>query len=169
MLAILMKRSCLPAALSAMLAGLPVVTGCTDERQSYAFSHVAPSGWDSEDTLTMTADTLRRGGTYAVILCLRLTTTPPTYPYTDITLAVTGHYAAQHHRTVTTTDTLHLTLTSERGDMQGRGTSLFQFDVPFDTLRLVPGCAPTFTISHLMRRDPLPGISDVGLRLVAID
>lgn len=167
-----------------------LLTACRPDVSNVSnFQSIDEEGWWREDTLTFSIDTLRPNTRYAVTLSLRTAAAPDVYPYTDLTLAVRRQFiatdSAQAHfleadslsyinslRALNTTDTLRLTLSTPRGDAQGRGTSLFQYDFPIGTLTApasVSAAAPlTLSIHHLMRRDPLPGIRDVGITLRAL-
>lgn len=141
-----------------------VLTACRRYETTNAFRSFAVDGWDSDDTLIVPIDTLQADGTFVLSLHLRVATAPPRYPYTDIVLLLSRRLSSDGH-TLISTDTISLPLTSARGDMEGRGTSLLQIDVPIDTLSLPAGTSGSFALTHLMRRDPLQGIHDVGLSL----
>lgn len=151
-------------ALSLSFLLLLLLTGCRPDVSTFsAFQSIDEEGWWREDTLTFTVDTLQPATRYAVTLSLRTAAAPDVYPYTDLTLAV------RH----TETDTLRLTLATARGDDEGRGTSLYQYDFLIDTLSIdstiiSPTTPLTISVFHLMRRDPLPGIRDVGVQLRAL-
>lgn len=62
-------------------------------------------------------------------------------------------------------DTVECRLTDEKGDIAGHGVSLYQFTQPFLTQYLQAGSSADFSIIHIMRREMLPGISSVGIKL----
>jgi len=62
-------------------------------------------------------------------------------------------------------DTLYCSLTDREGDVSGKGVSVYQYTFPVDTFQLHRGARGTITIHHIMRRNLLPGVSDVGIRL----
>ncbi len=128
-----------------------------------AFSqfHTLPTeGWGRTDTLRFEVDSLKRYGAYAVTLSLR-TSSAPAYPYTDVSLEVCREFVGQNMLT----DTLTLLLNNKNGVPTGTGTSLYQHDIPLDTLILNKGDRGIYKISHIMHHTPLPGIRDVGLTL----
>lgn len=161
----LRKHTAFGAAVLMLALLLPFMSGCGGNRRAYAFGHVDHRGWDSGDSVVLHVDTLTAGGIYAVTLCLRISTAPPFYPFTTLDMVVNSRYRAAGRPAATFSDSLSLELTSDRGEMQGFGTSLKQFAFPVDTLRLAPGTSVTYTISHYMRLDPITGINDVGVRL----
>ena len=57
-------------------------------------------------------------------------------------------------------------LFNEQGHVQGRGVSQFQYTFPLSAMDLEEDELLYVKIRHDMKRDILPGISDVGLRVV---
>ncbi len=132
----------------------------------YSEFRSTPSGvWTSADTLTFNVDTLRRGGRYALTLCLRAPASQP-FPYHHLWLeARLGNLVADTARR----DTLHLALVAPNGRSLGRGIAVHQYEIPFDTLQLLPGASGRISLRHIMRRDSLPGISEVGVVLQELE
>jgi gliding motility-associated lipoprotein GldH len=158
------------AAPAALVALLTLATACRHDTPLHAFRSLPEEGWGREDTLCFEVDTVPAAGRYAVTLCLRAATAPVAYPYTELLLAVMREEPRRADGDSTAAsavccDTLRLSLTSERGDMEGNGTALSQLDIPLDTVTLPKGYTATYRLCHLMRRDPLPGLRDIGLRL----
>ena len=60
---------------------------------------------------------------------------------------------------------IKMQLTNEFGDPQGHGVTLYQFDLPWRMQHLQAGQWADISIYHIMRREMLPGISNVGIRL----
>lgn len=147
------------AAAALWLAAL-LTTACDSGVATTAFRTLPEAGWDSEDTLVFgPADTLAEGGTFAVVVSLRLPESHR-YPYRELLLAVVSHLPD-----TVRTDTLSFNLTEEHADLKGHGMSLRQYDFAIDTIRLEAGATPAFDIAHCMRLSPLPGIRDVGVTL----
>ena len=87
------------------------------------------------------------------------------YPYRDIWLGVS-------HNTEDTltyvTDTLQLFLVDEAGNKTGNGLcGLYQCNLPYKAFIPIrtEGSTRTFRIVHIMRDNPLTGISDIGIQL----
>jgi len=137
---------------------------CENHTPVDAFRSFPAAGWNRENTLIAPLDTLQVGGRYVLSLHLRLASAPMRYPYTDIVLRVAREWRADS-LSVAAVDTLFLPLILENEHIDGRGTSLLQVDFPIDTLTLPTGAVGRFSVAHLMRRDPLQGIRDVGLSL----
>lgn len=147
--------------LSAIAAGLTLcmTTACGSDSTEIGFRNIAAEGWDEADTLSFDIDSIPATGGYALEICLRSTVTPP-YPFREISIAV-GRQWTGHSQT----DTVCLPTHPVRSETQIRGVSLLQYDFPIDTLHLAAGTKLRVTLRHLMRRTPLPGIRDTGVRL----
>ena len=52
-----------------------------------------------------------------------------------------------------------------KGNVEGKGVSYYQYDFPLSTLRLEKGDSLALVVRHAMKREILPGISDVGIML----
>ena len=66
-------------------------------------------------------------------------------------------------------DTLSCRLIDETGNALGNGVSNYQYLIPLTSLTLKKGDRLRIAIRHDMKREILPGISDIGLRLRRID
>ena len=64
-------------------------------------------------------------------------------------------------------DTLNCSLADEQGNAMGHGISHYQYLFPLATLSLNKGERLHVTIRHDMKREILPGIADIGIRLTA--
>ena len=63
------------------------------------------------------------------------------------------------------TDTLTCHLIDNSGNATGYGINHYQYIFPLTTLKLDKGESVRVTIRHCMKREILPGILDVGLKL----
>lgn len=145
------------------LALAATLAACDDRVAATAFRSLPPEGWHSADTLVFPADSLAAGSAYAVVLSLRLSAAHP-YPFRSVTLTAARCFPAD-----SLTDTLTLPLVEGRSDMSGKGTTLYQYDFTIDTLLTDTATRGCYVVRHLMRRDPLPGIHDVGITLRRLD
>lgn len=157
------RTTALIAGAAALLTAV-LLTACRPRPAAYAFSSVPVDGWERGHVLTFPIDTLSHAGTYRLDICLRTSTARP-YPFRTLWLEVRRRLGTDGR---TQADTLACNLTNAKGDPDGRGVSLLQYDFALDTLSLPAGTAGTITVRHIMSRDILQGISDVGLRLTPI-
>ena len=66
---------------------------------------------------------------------------------------------------VATTDTLDCKLIDERGNATGQGVSQYQYLFPLKTLSLQRGDSLHLEVHHDMKREILPGITSVGIKM----
>lgn len=119
------------------------------------------AGWERNDTLTFDVPRLRLGGSYAQTLGLRVT---GAYPFTALSLLV-ERVVEPGHRVYA--DTIDCRLYDDKGNILGRGVTTYQYAFALPPLNLRAGDSLRVSVRHVMKRDPLPGVSDVGYRLVA--
>lgn len=145
-----------------LLAALSLAAGCGEPRPAVAEAGCGPEGWESGDTLVLAADSLPAAGDYRLSFGLRTSATRP-YPYRELVVGM---------RTETCdtawTDTLVCTLADAQGEPAGSGLSHYQYEFSADTLRLTLRPALRVRIYHLMRLDPLTGVTDVGAALIPL-
>lgn len=159
-----MPRTTALIAVAAALLTATLLTACRPRPATYAFSSVPVDGWERGHVLTFPIDTLGSAGTYRLDVCLRTSTARP-YPFRTLWLEV-RRQPGDSDRVYT--DTLACNLVNAKGDPDGRGVSLLQYDFALDTLSLPAGTTGTISVRHIMSRDILQGISDVGIRLTPL-
>ncbi len=154
-------------ALTAALLLLTLATFCACVRRStmYEYRPTPVDGWEQSDTLRFHADTVRRGGVYALTLGVRSSRVVP-YPFQTLWLVVRQQW---HNPDYRRTDTVECRLALPNGDDPGHGVTVGQYVCPVTTLQVREGASADFTVTHFMRRELLPGITDVGLRLRRVD
>lgn len=126
------------------------------------YSHYEPtpiSGWEKSDTLSFCISPIQQDGTYSEEIGLRIS---GAYPFKGITL-ITSQYTQPYH--ILRTDTLHAHLIDDDGNIQGTGVSYYQYNFRLATLRLYANDTLYVNIRHNMKREILPGISDIGVTL----
>lgn len=118
-------------------------------------------GWERSDTLTFDVPRLRLSGRYAQAVGLRVT---GAYPFTALSLLV-ERVAEPGHRVYA--DTIDCRLYDDKGNILGRGVSTYQYSFSLPPVDLREGDSLHVSIRHVMKREELPGVSDVGYRLQA--
>lgn len=147
----------------AALAGMvSVMQACSGDVVYDTYNHTQLAGWDKADTLFFDVPPLRSAGIYRQNVGLRIN---ESFPFTGITLVV-DYTVEPEHRVCS--DTLRCRLTDDKGNTLGRGVSYYQYDFTVSELRLNEGDSLHVGIRHIMRREMLPGVADVGLRLSLI-
>ena len=130
---------------------LLLLMSCTGHNRFHSYLPVNKDGWKRTDTLCFHAvpiDTNRN--CMEISLGIRHT---HKYPYRDIWLSIGK-------------DTLHIDLADEQGRWKGKGIGdmrLVQQEASI-SLTDMDSCG-TIRIHHIMRHDPLPGISDIGIEV----
>lgn len=132
---------------------------CSKEKNVLCFNYhaISPIGWEQHDVQTFKLDTVSTEGDYDFFVGLRSTNA---YPFQSLWLLICEQ--AERPDTVAS-DTLECRLTDRQGNELGDGVSLYQQEFFLKTLHLQAGQVVTVTVSHIMRRPILQGISDVGL------
>lgn len=138
-----------------------LLAACGRDDGTRCFVARSPSadGWETGEVLDFPLDTVRQAGRYALHVGVR-TSAAKAYPYRNLALRVSERVGDTAR-----TRLLRLVLTDRHGDINGRGVSRYRYEFPADTLRLEDGEAATVEIAHDMRRQILPGITDVSVRL----
>ncbi len=116
-------------------------------------------GWEKNDTLSFEVPKLARGGTYDMELGIRIN---GAYPFTALTLIVEQTVLPSGK---TYKDTIDCKLVDPKGREMGSGISYFQYSFPVRETALAAGDSLHVNIRHDMKREMLPGISDIGIMI----
>ena len=142
-----------------------MLCACNDKPSAFDYRSTPVEGWELGDTLKYHVDTILTTGTYLFSLGLRTSASTP-YPYQSLWLVVKQHW---HNPEQEVTDTIQCQLTNDRGDAQGHGVSLYQYDQNLKSIPLPQGASADISVYHIMRSEMIPGISDVGIKLQKMD
>lgn len=145
-------------ALLSILPGI-VLTSCRQDVAYNTFRHASSAGWERIDTLVYNVSPLARGGVYDLWLALR---TYPAYPYRSLALIVETQTTVSHQHI---RDTVYCELVRENGENVGNGIGILQYNYKVNELQLQQSDSLRITVRHDMKREILPGISDVGIAL----
>lgn len=126
------------------------------------YRHTQLSGWGKEDTLFFDVPPLAEDGRYRQVVGLRIN---ESFPFTGLTLVV-DQTVEPGNRVFT--DTVNCKLTDEKGHTLGQGVSYYQYDFIVSDLSLAKGDSLHIGVRHIMKREILPGIADIGLRMSRI-
>ena len=131
-----------------------------DERTVFSHYESTPvRGWERNDTLSFDIKAMQETGLYAEEVGVRIT---GGYPSRGLSLII--EQTVQPSNT-TLTDTLNCELIDDTGHANGKGINHYQFLFPLTTIKLNKGESVRVTIRHCMKREILPGITDIGLKL----
>lgn len=135
------------------------MTACDRRTVCNHYEHTPVSGWERNDTLTFLTDTLPASGTYQEEVGIRIS---GAYPFMSISLIVEQTVLPLRQTFI---DTLNCNLIDDHGNALGTGISSYQYLFPLRSIRLSSGHSLQVSIRHDMKREILPGVSDVGIRL----
>jgi gliding motility-associated lipoprotein GldH len=136
-----------------------LLTACGRRTVYHHYEHTPLSGWEKNDSLLFHTEDIKTAGSYSEELGVRIN---GSYPFMQLNLIVQQTVLPAN---ITRSDTLRFHLIDEQGNALGSGVSNFQYTMPVTTLQLSEGDHVRFTVHHDMKREILPGISDVGIRL----
>lgn len=156
-----------------------LLSSCTSQTKYYHYEHTPVAGWEKNDTISFDVPPLKQEGEYGRTVNLRIT---GLYPFMKLTLIVEtdcmgrhlqkgraayarGAYGGKKRKGNVSCDTLKCTLVSNEGRATGYGVSNYQYQFSMPPRHYHAGDSLHITIRHDMKREILPGISDVGLRL----
>lgn len=131
-----------------------VLVSCQSDVLYHHYEHVYENGWSQLDTLRFALPPAPHDGTYALQMGVRYT---PDFPYCDVSAVIDYGTGAS--------DTLLIPFASADGKPLGRGVSLLHKTLPLPPLYLHEGQQPTISLHHIMRREVLPSIREIGIRV----
>ena len=134
-----------------------LMTACKRQTIYNHYEHTPVDGWERNDTLSFNIGPTADSGDYQEEVGLRITAL---YPFMDISLVINQTILSTG---TTWSDTLNCALTDEQGSAIGNGVSQYQYRYPLKRLSLNKGESLYITVRHDMKREILPGITDIGL------
>ncbi len=135
------------------------LTACTNNTLLHHYQSIGHEGWSRGDTLlfSLPSDSVNEVPCLLFVE-LRLT---PLYPYSTLCLVAEEEWDG----TVSQRDTLLFTLSDSTGNLCGRGLNLLQYEQSLRPLTLRPASHGQLRLRHIMSREVMPGVNDVGIKL----
>ncbi len=129
------------------------------EKRIAVHHYMSPTGmgWSITDTLLFTVPPMRETGNYDFSLGMRLGVS---FPYAGVWIAAQTQL---HNPDSTACDTLYFVTMRKGGMPQGAGINLQQDEQKLTTMHLREGQSAEVYVHHIMRREVLPAVLDVGL------
>ncbi|MBM6991845.1 MAG: gliding motility lipoprotein GldH [Prevotella sp.] len=140
-----------------LLTTLSLCVACTEGKVYHHYNHTPVAGWEKVDTLAFDVPPLNDSGLYSTDLGLRITND---FPFMGLTLIVEQTVYPSHVRK---TDTLNCKLIDKDGTVKGQGISYYQYRFQVSQMQLHLHDSLHITVRHNMKREILPGISDIGI------
>lgn len=141
------------------MTAIAMLSACHSKTVYNHYEHTSVAGWERNDTLSFDISAMEAGGSYLEELGLRIN---GEYPFMSVSLIVEQTTLPRHTMRC---DTLVCSLIDERGNATGQGISHYQYVFPLRTLKLDAGESLHIAVRHDMKREMLPGITNVGIRL----
>ena len=150
----------------ALMTTIMSATSCSDPRTYDQYKSVSLQGWQRNDTLTF--DLPRQWeGNYQLDLCLRAA---QTYPYRNLSVIIERkviYFRQRKKLEKTYNDTVNCEVINVKGTLVGhKGITSTEILQAVTSFRLNRNDSLQVKIHHIMNRESLPGISDVGIRLL---
>ena len=136
-----------------------LLASCSGNTVYDHYNHTPVSGWDRGEVLTYDVPHLKRGDKYATMLGLRVS---EAYPFQSLTLIVEQTVFPEKR---TTRDTLNCQIYDPKGTIKGQGINYFQYHYLVSERNLKEGDSLHITVRHDMRREIIPGVADIGIKL----
>lgn len=136
-----------------------VMASCTKNTIYNEYRHTPITGWEKNDTLFFDIPPVLEEGTYSEDIGLRIN---GAFPFTGLCLIVEQRMKKAQ---LIKTDTIMCKLIDKDGSVKGHGISSFQYQFHVSNMELKKGESLRFCIRHNMKREILPGISDIGLSI----
>ena len=129
-----------------LMAGVLCVA-CTGNKVYDHYNHTPIAGWEKIDTLKFEVPPLAKQGLYATSMGLR----------------IVEQTVLPANKTVI--DTINCPLMGKDGQVRGKGVSYYQYHFPVSLMQLNENDSLHITVRHDMKREILPGVSDIGIEL----
>ncbi len=152
--------------ISIIMGAVMLFHSCSETLVYDQYEHTPITGWEKNDVLSFDIPPLKASGTYEQQLGLRVT---GNYPFMGLTLIVEQSIfpkaKVQNVRKVEKSDTIQCDLIDKSGATKGQGISFYQYNFPINTYDFTSGDSIHITVKHNMKREILPGISDIGIKM----
>ena len=136
-----------------------ILVSCNRKVIYHHYEHTSLAGWEKDDTLRFSVHAAEQRAVVRREIELRIT---DAYPFRGLNLVVDQTSFPSHiHRR----DTLQCDLIDARGNVHGDGINLYQYRFHLADISINEGDSLSICILHNMKREVLPGIADVGVRL----
>ncbi len=147
--------------LSVAVVGAVMLSACGDCRVYSRFVAAPVDGMEKNDTAVFDVPPVPASDRYRQEIGLRITAA---YPFTNLCLQV--EQTVEPGRRVRV-DTLDCRLYDADGNVLGRGISMFQYSFILADVTLQKGDSLHVCVRHVMKREILPGIADIGFSMEA--
>ena len=141
---------------------LTVACGLTSCDRLPIYSHYEPTpitGWEKNDTICFGISPVKEAGYYKEELGLRIN---DDYPFLGLCLIVQQTVLPSGYCHY---DTLNCHLIDKKGAIRGTGINHYQYTFHVNTIRLAEGDSLHILVKHNMKREIMPGVTDIGIKI----
>lgn len=135
------------------------LAGCDNNTVYHHYEQTSVSGWERSDTLLFNVASAKSDAVLKEEVELRINNT---YPFMGLCLVVEQTTYPSNVRHI---DTLNCQLIDEEGQTKGDGLNYIQYHFHLTDISVSEGDSLAIAIHHNMKREILPGVVDVGIRL----
>ncbi len=142
-----------------LLTALLFFTGCEKGTVIHRYQPTPIEGWEKDDTISFSTDTIKNDGTYNLSIGIRNTSE---YRYVDLWLIVKSRFCNPIYER---TDTIKCIINNYDADIGSTGIFVHNHIYPIPPLKLKKGQTGVISINHYMHNRSLKGISDLGIHM----
>lgn len=142
---------------SILLMAWVLLAGCNDSLVYSTFRSTPTNGWDKNEPLKFEVPPMRDEGNYNLSLGVRLS---DDFPFRNLHVAIRQECYPSGEEMA---DTIIYEVVDQHGNINGQGVNYYQYEMPVFTTALHKGDSLFVTVKHIMKREILPGILDVGV------
>jgi len=141
------------------ISAIGVIVACSHREIFFEYHSFANAEWSRDEPAVFNVKIENNSQPYNVSLELR---NNDDYPFSNIWLFIDYKMPDGKSRA----DTIGADLANVYGKWYGKGLSLYNLSIPYETAILFPDTGTyVYSIRQGMRIDPLKGISDIGLKI----
>ena len=145
--------------LAFLIGAALALAGCTGSTLYHRYQPLPDTGWERRDTIWF--DLPIAEGSLDATLSIGLRWTGD-IPLEEVVIGIEQQWESSctHH-----SDTIRFRLTDSEGNAVGTGINIHQSEASGAHLLLKEGLQGRIGIHHLMTREPIPGITEIGIRI----
>lgn len=142
-----------------LLTAVLMLHACDPSVVYHHYEHTPKGGWEKNDSIVFDIPPVKASGTYRTALSLR---TNNAYPFMGLSLAVRQTIFPKGEKRKMQ---VHCPLIDKNGKANGGGISYYQYEFAINELTLEAGDSVHICVQHNMKREIMPGVTDVGISL----
>ena len=124
------------------------------------YEHTPTAGWEKNDTLFLEIPPVNQSGVYEEVLGIRILND---FPFQKLTLVVDQMI---YPKVQNIHEHFECSLIDEQGVIEGHGIGHIQYEFPLREITLEEGDSIRIGIRHNMKREVMPSIADIGIKVV---